>query len=218
MGKKKAIGDEIDCTKAIKMERFVTDADEASNSWFHIFCLPYSLLLKIWDSCMSACKGTNQVFVYIMFLQYLICRIKAMVTPHPIFTPYYFYMFCQILLMGLFLALFWFLWGDSLVMPFVDNVISAFIGRKVNPPTALSMISKSKPKAKVNETRRTVSFRKYCFTKKDLYTMPLDNSPRTVSPAAILTFVLQVLCGRAMLRHKWAGSTGVYHGLTLTKK
>lgn len=154
-------------------------------NWWDVFCFPYILGARIWDCCVSLCAGTNQCLVYWMMIQWLVCKITKLTTPDPIIFPYYFYMFCQVILLTLFFVMVWRYIGTSVVIPYFMAYYEAW----------MEVEETQKPK---NATR--LSFRKYCFRKGEIFDTPYENSslllkngPITIVSLLIEVFIYDVL-------------------------
>lgn len=176
---------DVNCTQ-LEGERFHTGADDLFRyNWWEVFCFPYILCARFWDCCVSLCSGTNQCLIYWMLIQWLVCKITHLTTPDPIIFPYYFYMFCQVILLTSFFVLIWVWIGRSVIVPYFVAYYEAFIGVESKPYS---------PKS--NRLR----FRKYCFKKGEIFDNTADltpsgaeNIPLTSREIRILTFIVDVI-------------------------
>lgn len=148
-------------------------------NWWDVFCFPYIIGARLWDCCISLCAGTNQCLVYWMMIQWLVCKITKLTTPDPIIFPYYFYMFCQVILLTLFFFMLWQWFGRTLFIPYLYAYYEAW------------MEDEAKPAVK-NVTR--LSFRRYCFRKGEIFDTPYENSSTDLkkSPITIVSLLIEV--------------------------
>lgn len=177
--KKKVRKDKFRCDE-VEGERFHAQTDDVFRyNWWEVFCFPYILCARFWDCCVSLCAGTNQCLVYWMMIQWVVCKITRLTTPDPIIFPYYFYMFCQVILLTTFFALLWVWFGKSVVIPFFQAFADAFSDEPSAPPRR-------------NKTR--VYYRKYCFKKGEIFDTPIDGSslPLPSYPTTIIGFIIEV--------------------------
>lgn len=158
--KKKKKPPAIRCDE-IQGERFHAPTEDVfTHNWWEVFCFPYILCGRLWDCFVSLCSGTNQCLVYWMMIQWIVCKITKLTTPDAIVFPYYFYMFCQVILLTLFFVFLWIFFGKSVVIPYFESFYVALSGKDTT--------------STVNTTR--LSFRRYCFRKSDIFNSSLDNS------------------------------------------
>ena len=141
-------------------------------NWWDVFCFPYIIAARLWDCCVSLCAGTNQCLVYWMMIQWLVCKITKLTTPDPIIFPYFFYMFCQVILLTLFFYYLWRQWGHSMIIPYFVAYYEAWINDEE--------IVYEAPK---NTTR--LSFRKYCFRKGEIFETPYENSAISMKTGSV---------------------------------
>lgn len=161
-------------------EPFFSNLDvQSSFDWWEVCCFPYTLLMKLWDCCMSLCNGTNQCIVYWLMVQWLVCKISQFTTPDPILYPYYFYAFGQVFgLTALFIYL-WYLIGDSAVIPYFQAMWKALLGLDDEslPPSGLP---------------QRLTLRKYCFRKSEIFdvsSFDQTNAADLVSCPVVLVYV-----------------------------
>lgn len=160
----------------IQGERFSAPTEDVfSHNWWEVFCFPYILCGRLWDCFVSLCSGTNQCLVYWMMIQWIVCKITKLTTPDAIVFPYYFYMFCQVILLTAFFVMLWIFFGKSVVIPYFEAFYAAIIDGG-NPPSS-------------NTTR--LSFRRYCFRKSEIFDTTLDSSAG-VQQTSGFTFVYTV--------------------------
>lgn len=162
--KKKKCRERFRCDE-IEGERFHTQADDVFRyNWWEVFCFPYILCSRFWDCCVSLFAGTNQCLVYWMVIQWLVCKITKITTPDPIIFPYYFYMFCQVILLTLFFIMIWVWFGKTVFTPFFVTFWDVLPDKEV--------------KFKSMNTSR-LSFRRYCFRKGEIFDTSIDSSAAT---------------------------------------
>lgn len=173
--KKKKREERIRCDE-IEIERFHTQADDVFRyNWWEVFCFPYILCARFWECCVSLCAGTNQCLVYWMMIQWLVCKITKITTPNPIIFPYYFYLFCQVILLTLVFVMLWVWFGKTIVIPF-------FV-------TFWEVLTDTEPQ----ETRKNItrlSFRRYCFRKGEIFDTTLDSGSIRHGSTVVNVFVL----------------------------
>ena len=114
----------------------------------------------MWECFVSLCSGTNQCLVYWMMIQWVVCKITRLTTPDPIVFPYFFYLFCQVILLTLFFVTIWILFGKTIFIPYFQTIYYTLTGKD--------------PTRAPNTTR--LSFRRYCFRKSEIFDTTLDNS------------------------------------------
>lgn len=177
MPTKKKRKDKMRCDE-VEGERFHAQTDDVFRyNWWEVFCFPYILCSRFWDCCVSLCAGTNQCLVYWMMIQWVVCKITRITTPDPIIFPYYFYMFCQVILLTTLFALLWVWFGSTVVIPFFEAFYEALFEEELNKPSA-------------NTTR--LSFRKYCFRKGEIFDTPVDSATLSSRPTTIVTLIVEV--------------------------
>lgn len=149
------------CCDEIQGERFHAPTEEVfSHNWWEVFCFPYILCGRLWECFVSLCSGSNQCLVYWMMIQWVVCKITRITTPDAIVFPYFFYLFCQVILLTLFFVLLWVFFGKTIIIPYFQSFYYALTNTEaINP---------------VNITR--LSFRRYCFRKSEIFDTTLDNS------------------------------------------
>lgn len=158
--------------------------DSFTYTFCQIFCCPYTVCMKIWKYIMSMCTGLNQLVIFILMIQWCLCKITRATTPDPIAFSYYFYMFGQIIFLTLLFVFLWYFVGKTIVFPFFNAFYSAFVDdfQTTNPKNASG-----------SPTR--LSLRKYCFRKGDLFDAPAENYTTTSGSQfhsiTILTFVIE---------------------------
>ncbi|PZC70772.1 hypothetical protein B5X24_HaOG214933 [Helicoverpa armigera] len=174
--KKKRKQPDMKC-EDVGAERFYVQTDDAgSYSIWDILCLPYAMCSKVWDFCSTICAGANQCMICLMCVQYCCCKLQRLTTPDPIIFPYYFYMYCQVIVLTVGFLLIWFFFGKSVFLPFLRAVYEAFF-----PPKDLIR----------NATR--ASFRKYCFRKGEVFNTPIaQNSAPLPTGSSVITFLIEV--------------------------
>lgn len=144
----------------IRGERFSAPQEDVfTHNWWEVFCFPYILCGRIWDCFVTLCAGTNQCLVYWMGIQWIVCKITQITTPNAIIFPYYFYMFCQVILLTAFFVLIWIWFGKS--------VLTAYFGA--------FYLALTDGKTSVANTSR-LSFRRYCFKKSEIFNTAADNA------------------------------------------
>lgn len=159
--KKKPIDEKFRCDQ-VEGERFHAQTDDVFRyNWWEVFCFPYILCARVWDCCVSLCAGTNQCMVYWMIIQWVVCKITRLTTPNAIIFPYYFYMFCQVILLTLFFALLWYWFGKTIVVPYFVAFYNAL--------TEAIEVTGSR-----NASR--LSFRRYCFRKGEIFDSTLETN------------------------------------------
>lgn len=157
--KKKEQSGRFDCDK-VEGERFYAANDNVFRyNWWEVFCFPYILCHRIWDCFITLCAGTNQCLVYWMGIQWLICKITKLTTPDPIVFPYFFYMFCQVILLTAFFIYLWLIMGNKYIIPYFKEYYKQLEGFEYEDE---------------NETATRMTFRKYCFRKSDIFSAPYD--------------------------------------------
>lgn len=146
----------------LQFERFrISAADNIFKyDWYEICCFPYILCGRFWEFFMSACTGTNMCLIYWLIIQWFVCKITQLTTPDPIIFPYYFYMFCQLFMAVAFFAYLWYLFGNTVIIPYFQAFYKAFTVDERFQPNSTS----------TNTTR--LSFRRYCFRKGELFDSP----------------------------------------------
>lgn len=141
-------------------ERFHAQTDDIFRyNWWEIFCFPYILCSRVWDCCISLCSGSNQCLVYWMLIQWLVCKITKITTPNPILFPYYFYLFCQVILLTIAFILLWQWIGRSVLIPYILQFYETL---QDSEQTLLNSTRK-------NITLQRMSFRRYCFRKGEIF-------------------------------------------------
>ncbi|CAH0717060.1 unnamed protein product, partial [Brenthis ino] len=126
----------------IQGERFSAPTEDVfSHNWWEVFCFPYILCGRIWDCFVSLCSGTNQCLVYWMMIQWIVCKITKLTTPDAIVFPYYFYMFCQVILLTAFFVMLWIFFGKSVVIPYFEAFYAAIIGANDSPSANTTRLS-----------------------------------------------------------------------------
>lgn len=158
----------------IEGERFHAPTEDVmQHNWWEVFCFPYILCGRLWDCFVSLCSGTNQCLVYWMVIQWLVCKITKLTTPDALIFPYYFYMFCQVVLLTLMFVMLWIWFGKSVVIPYFEAFYIALMEIDVKNST--------------NTTR--LAFRKYCFRKSEIFDNTLETSgcQNTQSSIALVT-------------------------------
>lgn len=149
----------IDCHN-IEFQKFSAQTDNIFKyDWYEMFCFPYILCSRFWECFMSACSGTNMCLIYWLVIQWIVCKITQLTTPDPIIFPYYFYMFCQVFIATAFFAYLWYLFGNTVVIPYFQAFYKAFVVDEESQNSTLT-----------NTTR--LSFRRYCFRKGELFDSP----------------------------------------------
>lgn len=189
--KRKPFDNEFHCTEVRGAQNFQPQSFQAQTdevfkyNWSEVFCFPYVLCTRFWDCCVSICAGTNQCVVYWMMIQWLVCKITHLTTPDPILFPYYFYVFCQVILLTSFFILLWVWFGKTIIIPYFYAFYEAFVEDITEVP----------PK---NASR--LSLRKYCFRKSEIFDTPpnnvvafLPNEPLNLAMMCIQVFVQKVL-------------------------
>lgn len=168
----------------VEGERFHAPTEDVFKfNWWEVFCFPYILCSRVWDCFVSMCSGTNQCLVYWMMIQWCICKITQFTTPDPIIFPYYFYMFCQVILLTLFFTLVWVWFGKTVVIPFF---IAAWEG----------LIDEESPvKSSSNATLLRLAFRRYCFRKGEIIDTAVKNDASSYQSTVISNILLSVLSG-----------------------
>lgn len=147
----------------IEGEQFHATVDDVFRyNWWEVFCFPYILCARLWDCCVSLCAGTNQCLVYWMMIQWIVCKITRLTTPDPIIFPYYFYMFCQVILLTVLFGLIWHWIGKSVVIPYFKAYINAFASEEIP----------GVPKRNMSR----LAFRRYCFRKGEIFDTPMETS------------------------------------------
>lgn len=125
--------------------------------WWEVCCFPYFTCVQLWGSCISLCSCQNsQCLFFWMLIQWVSCKIRNLTTLDPIFYPYYFYIYGQVIFLTILFVMLWILYGKSVVIPFFTTVYSTLIGGDLNS-TAKRLRSKSK---------------KYCFKKEEIFNSP----------------------------------------------
>lgn len=150
----------------IQLERFRAQTGDNlfTYDWYEICCFPYILCNRFWEFFMSVCTGSNMCLIYWLIIQWIVCKITKLTTPDPIIFPYYFYMFCQVFIATALVAYIWYLFGNTVVIPYFQAFYKAFMddGRRSDNSTSH------------NTTR--LSFRRYCFRKGELFDSPPTES------------------------------------------
>lgn len=161
-GKKK--GNQCD---NVQLERFRGQAIDNifTYDWYEICCFPYILCHRVWEFFMSVCSGGNMCLIYWLIIQWLICKITKMTTPDPIIFPYYFYMFCQVFVATALFIYIWYLFGNTVFIPYFQAFYLAFTQDDQTPRNSTAP----------NATR--LSFRRYCFRKGELFDSPPTEPP-----------------------------------------
>lgn len=163
----------------LQFERFQVQAggnNMFKYDWYEICCFPYILCNRFWEFFMSACSGSNMCLIYWLVIQWVVCKITKLTTPDPIIFPYYFYMFCQVFMATAMFAYIWYLFGNTVIIPYFQAFYKAFLEDERS----------SDKSASTNTTR--LSFRRYCFRKGELFDSPptesnyLSNGILTVYP------------------------------------
>jgi hypothetical protein len=176
--KKKAIGEKFRCDE-VEGERFHAQTEDVFKyNWWEVFCFPYILCARFWDCCVSLCAGTNQCMVYWMVIQWIVCKITKLTTPNAIIFPYYFYMFCQVILLTIFFIFLWHWFGRTVLIPYFVAFYEAIVEDEL-------------PVVHQNATR--LAFRKYCFRKGEIFDSTVDfNSAISFIPrtAIFVTFII----------------------------
>lgn len=140
-------------------ERFYAANDDVFRyNWWEVFCFPYILCSRLWECCVSLCAGTNQCLVFWMGLQWIICKITKMTTPDPVIFPYFFYVFCQVILLTATFILIWIWIGNSVIIPYFKAYYYA--------------LTNTHPEVEHNVT--ALAFRRYCFRKSEIFDVPYD--------------------------------------------
>lgn len=169
----------LPCSNLVDEKFFLQAEDDSDYDFWKIFCFPYKICSKICDSCLGLCTGANQCVLFLMVLQWCVCKITRCTNPDPIIFPYYFYMFCQIILLTIFFWLLWLALGKTVVLPFFTTIYEVFMGEDKPPPPPPE-----------NMTR--MSFRKYCFRKSELFNTPPETSSGfQFRPIMVITFVIE---------------------------
>lgn len=142
-------------------ERFqIITEDVFRINWWEIFCFPYIICSRVWDCCASLCSGNNQCLIYWMMIQWVVCKISKLTTPNPMIFPYYFYMYCQVLLLTIVFVFIWACFGRSVFIPFIMSIYNTFM--------------EIDDTASANTTR--LSFRRYCFRKGEIFDSSFKSS------------------------------------------
>lgn len=181
--KKKPLRESNRCD-VVEGERFHAGNDDVFRyNWWEVFCFPYILCTRFWDCCVSLCAGTNQCLVYWMMIQWLVCKITRLTTPDAIIFPYYFYMFCQVILLTAFFVLIWIWFGNTVIIPYFVAFYHAFIDADVE-------------EGNVTETR--LRFKKYCFRKGEIFDSTVDGGGIVLPsrPVTLITFIVDVFVYR----------------------
>ncbi|CAG4964072.1 unnamed protein product [Colias eurytheme] len=163
----------------VQGERFHAPTEEVfQHNWWEVFCFPYILCGRLWDCFVALCSGTNQCLVYWMMIQWVVCKITRITTPDPIMFPYYFYMFCQVILLTLFFIMLWIWFGKSIIIPYFHAFYVAITEDE---------------DASVGNTSR-LSFRRYCFRKSEIFDSSMDSSANLNfnHHTSMVTFVFQL--------------------------
>lgn len=164
----------------IEGEKFHAQVEDVFKyNWWEVFCFPYILCARIWDCCISLCSGTNQCLIYWMMIQWVVCKITRITTPDPIIFPYYFYMFCQVILLTTLFIVLWNLFGMSVLIPYFEAFYNAFNEEEAKAPP------------KRNVTR--LSFRRYCFRKGDIFDTSIDSGGSLTYPNYATTFFVIII-------------------------
>ena len=161
-------------------DKFILQTDEDSKfDFWAIFCFPYKICSQICETCGALCTGSNQFMIFLMMLQWCVCKITRCANPDSIIFPYYFYMFCQIIILTVVFGLLWMYFGKTFVLPFFTTLYEAFV-------------EDYKPPMQKNSTR--LSFRKYCFRKSELFVTPPQaemSSGFQFRPIMVITLVIE---------------------------
>lgn len=182
----------------VQLERFHSQANDNifKHDWYEICCFPYILCHRVWDFFMSVCAGGNMCIIYWLIIQWIVCKITKLTTPDPIIFPYYFYMFCQVFVATAVFAYVWYLFGNTVFIPYFQAFYKAF--------TEEDLLRKNT--TSTNTTR--LSFRRYCFRKGELFDSPpteppnfLTNGILTMYPRLtvhIFTIIIEVFIDRIL--------------------
>ncbi|KPI96733.1 hypothetical protein RR46_12763 [Papilio xuthus] len=152
MGDRRKRDDQPDCTKLAQAQMFVQEDDSVGFNWIEILCYPYIVCGKAWEFCVRICAGTNACMVCWLIMQWIMCKISAYGAPDPVLFPYYFYIFCQVVLMSLIFACLWFFFGKPVVYPYLLAVYNTLTDSK-GP----------------NNGSRRMALRRYCFKKSEIF-------------------------------------------------
>lgn len=160
----------------IQGEKFSAPTEDVfTHNWWEVFCFPYILCGRVWDCFVSLCSGTNQCLVYWMLIQWVVCKITQLTTPDPIIFPYYFYMFCQVVLLTGLFVLIWLWLGKSVVIPYFQSFYRALVEDETLDA--------------LNTTR--LSFRRYCFRKSEIFDNSLESASAILRPS--YTYIISVV-------------------------
>lgn len=147
----------------VKGERFHAQIDDIFRyNWWEVFCFPYILCARVWECCVTLCAGTNHCLIYWMVIQWLVCKLTKITTPDPIIFPYFFYVFCQVIVLTVGFIILWNLFGRTILIPYFVSFWTAF-SEGPAPETP-----------KKNTTK--LSFRRYCFRKSEIFDTKDDNN------------------------------------------
>lgn len=162
----------------LEQKMFIQTEDINDFNCWDIFCFPYTVCSKICDICSAVCTSSNQLGMFLLTLQWCICKFTRLTTPNPMVFPYYFYMFGQIFFMSLLFYSIWYYFGQTVFLPFFYTFYEAIVEDYDIQP-------------RLNKTRK--SFRKYCFRRGDLLDASVGKSsaPQFLS-LPIFTFVIEV--------------------------
>lgn len=152
--KKKKPEEKVQCDQVEGERFFAIPEDVFKFNWWEIFCFPYILCSRVWDCCASLCSGANQCLVYWLMIQWVVCKISKLTTPDPIIFPYYFYMFCQVIILTVFFVMLWVWFGRTVFVPFFLSIWT-------------TLAEDEEVTSSANKTR--LAFRKYCFRKGEIF-------------------------------------------------
>lgn len=182
---------------SIQLERFHAQTGDTlfRYDWYEICCFPYILCNRFWEFFMSVCTGSNMCLIYWLIIQWIVCKITKLTTPDPIIFPYYFYMFTQVFIATAFFAYIWYLFGNTVIIPYFVAFYKAFTDDE----------RKSEQNSTAPNTTR-LSFRRYCFRKGELFDTPPDteikslkNGILTVCPRLtvhVFSIIIEVIIDR----------------------
>lgn len=168
---------QISCD-TIPLERFHAQTGDTlfRYDWYEICCFPYILCNRFWEFFMSVCTGSNMCLIYWLIIQWIVCKITKLTTPDPIIFPYYFYMFAQVFIATALFAYLWYLFGNTVIIPYFQAFYKAFTQDE----------HRSENSTTPNTTR--LSFRRYCFRKGELFEAPPIDTTKSLKNGILTAY------------------------------